>query len=577
MPEDSVNARDEQVGRFLRACSRHYDGLVEELTEVRKRSSPEAVLTWIELVADFAGMHHPGRFEDGAIENAALDLGRDLPRSSAVEWEPELLAKGEVSRADSRRRVLHVATVIKGIGGHTRTILNWMCKDRASQHSLALTSQGSVPIPRGFPDAIASAGGRLVSLPEEASIIARATLLRQVAVEHADLVVLHLVPYDVIPIAAFASPGGPPVALVNLADQCFWLGNTIADMVIQLREISLKTSREFRSTRNDQLLPIPLVEPCPALGRRDARKQLGIPDDEVALLSVGRTLKYVPSERQNFFRTASRILDLNPQARMYLVGVRADDHAGAAGFVHHERLRFVGPIEDVTLYQRAADVYLEGFPFGSQTALLESVLPGIPCVRAYAPETTLLATEDFALTGIVQSPRDEGEYIATASRFIADRKERERLGAVLRQRVLHFHVEESWNQYLEQVYRTLEALAHRPVEIRCSSSSSGPVHLAVNEYHACRLAGADVTAALAAEVRHRILGGAYRLRERGFHMDSFRFLRIANRRRAWDAAALSFTAKLVAHRVLYGLSRTWPRVSAIRPASRGLSPIKGRR
>lgn len=547
------NRIDPTVEQFLRICSQHYESLIERTNQLRRHGSPEAVLTWIEMVAGFAAMHHPGRFADGGIENAALELGCDIPRTLARGCQP-ISSTDAVPQKMSRRRVLHVATTILAIGGHTRTILNWIRKDFDSQHSLVLTHQAEAPIPSALPEAVAASGGQFVSVPDSAALIERARWLRRFAEEKADFVILHLNPNDIVPVVAFAHGTRLPVALVNVADQCFWVGSSVSDMIINLREISITTNRELRYTRNDRLLPIPLFEARRALERCSARKELGIPASHKMLLTVGRSIKYAPSRRQNFLQTTQKILDRNPEAHLYLVGVKEEDHVGAAGYVRHGRMHFVGPINDATVYQRASDVYLEGFPFGSQTALLESVLPGVPCVRVFAPPTPLLAAHDIALTGIADNPTDEEDYIRRAGEFIMNADQRQRIGEVLRERVLYYHVCESWNQYLEEIYRTLEQLSHTPFEIPCTGSSCRLVDLAISEYHGSKFVGGNLPVILDGVIRSGIMYAAYSLRQRGFHADSFRFVRMANYRRWWDLNSVRFAAKLLPHRVVYTMS-----------------------
>jgi hypothetical protein len=548
------------VGQYLRMCTDRYESLVERTARLARKGSPEAVLNWIEMTAAFAAMHHPGRFADGAIENVALEVGRDLPRPLKRTCEPLWLTDPE-RRTPARRRVLHVTTFVSAVGGHTRIILNWIRQDPGSRHSVVLTRQGDEEVPSALAEAATASGGQLVILPVSAPIVERARWLRGFAVETADLVILHNIPNDIVPVVAFAvGGGGPPVGLVNLADQCFWVGSGIADVVVNLREVSIATSREVRFTRNDRLLPVPLPAPDAALTRREARRRLGIPESEQVLLTVGRSVKYIPSCRQNFFRTAGAILDRNPAARLYLVGVREADHAASPGFVRHARMHFVGQIDDATSYQCAADVYLEGFPFGSQAALLESVLAGVPCVRVFAPASPVLAADDIALTGVVDNPVDEEDYIARAGEFISDLDGRQQVGTVLRERVLRYHVSTDWNLALDEVYRTLAQRRHKPVTVPSTTGSARPIDLAISEYHATRFLGQPLPGALDRELVESIGGVAYCLRERGFYYDSFRVVRMA--RPAWwrEPALVMFAGKLLPHRILAGrASRAAPR------------------
>jgi glycosyltransferase involved in cell wall biosynthesis len=538
---------------ILESYKDHYEALLARLADLQRTASPEAVLTWIEGIARFAAMHHAGRFADGAIENALLECGRRLPGDRAGGTGS---ARTAAPRRE-RRRVLHVATIVSQIGGHTKTILNWILKDTASEHSLVLTTQGNASIPSSLAAAIVATGGRIVVLPEREPLLSKASHLRRVAQSSADLAVLHLAPHDVVPIVAFASAGGIPVAQVNLADHCFWLGSSVADMVIHQREIGLTTSRVLRFSRNDCVLPIPMMEDRPDLSRVAARRELGIPDGQVVLLSVGRSLKYAPTERHNFFRAAATILERHPNAHLYLVGVGEADHMHRAGFVRHERLTFVGPIEDVASYQRAADVYLEGFPFGSQTALLESILPGNPCVQAHAPGSPLLATDDFALTDLVTPPPNEATYIARAGELIDNPEERARLGNLLRERVIKFHISGYWIDQLNSIYSRLEQLEHNPRDLPVVHGSVRPVDVAISEYHSAHIDNSDSPAgeALIREVYRDLLGSAYSLRNRGCHLDAFRYVRIAADDMGWTRDALSYALKLPAHYLFYHLWR----------------------
>ncbi|MEJ0084596.1 MAG: hypothetical protein WDO72_02835 [Pseudomonadota bacterium] len=544
-----------EVAEFLSACSQQYDALLEASGEIRAHGNPEAILDWVKTVAAFAAMHHPGRFADGALENLALEVGRQLDRTASPPLWLESLVAQRARSAPAKRRVLHVATTMLNIGGHTRTILNWIRKDPGSEHSLVTTSSAGVQISPVVMEAIAESGGQLYVLPDESPLLSRARWLREFSRRSADLVFLHLVPYDVVPVVAFAESGGPPVALINLADQCFWLGSTVADSVVHLREIGATTSRDIRFTRNDLLLPIPLFEARAELSKADARRELGIPESQIVLLTIGRGIKFAPSARHNFFRTGREILDRNPAAHLYVVGVRAADHAQSPEFVAHDRMHFLGPLNDPTAYQRAADVYLEGFPFGSQTALLETALAGTACVPAFAPATALLATHDFALTGTVDNPADEPGYVARVGEYAADREKRVAIARTLRERVLHFHVLESWNGMLDQVYGALEKLRHDALPLPNAKGAARHIDLAISEYHATRANGADVRTFVDGEVRGLMRFASYTMRQRGFHADSFRLLRFANRNQVWDRESVGYAIKLLPHWLVHAARR----------------------
>jgi len=540
----SNEVRREDLSRFLDLCSCKYSSMVEELHRFRDTASPELLLTWVELIAEFAAMNHPGLFADGRLENVALEIGRSLPRSSPANPSPLIAARRPERR--NCRRVVHIATVVTTVGGVVRTIINWIRKDPESVHSIILTRQGRTPIPPHFVNGGENSGGQIYAFADDVPLSERALWLRKVAPRCGDMAFLHLVPYDVVPIAAFAEETQIPVSLVNVADQCFWIGSTVADATVNLRLISIDANREVRYTRNDLHLPIPLVDDPTEMQRDEARQSIGIPKAQKMFLTVGRPIKYAPSRRCNFYRTARKLLDEHPDAQLYFVGLDPKEQARSDELRDHNRAHFVGHVLHPMPYQASADVYLEGFPFGSQTALLEGVLPGVPCVRSILPQSPLLAASDVAIDEICPAPPDERSYIDEASRLAEHSEASIRLGQMLRQRVRKYHIEDWWNDALEDIYHTISGLPHTTSEIPDSFPAQRVVDQAISEYHESRISGEDCERAVNQTVREVVLGAAYSLRERGVHKDAFTLLR-SSAYGYFDRKALSFSAKLAPH------------------------------
>src|SRR5262249_29331493 len=200
-----------------------YRWLVERVRAAARLEDPEEVLARVEHAAAFATWFHPGRFADGALENPALEIGRSLNERS----------RPGSAQSSGRPRVLHVTTRVFAVGGHTRMICHWILSDSACEHSIALVDQGELPVPRDVSAAVEASGGWL-GRAEGGSRVSRAAWLRAAAASF-DLVVLHHFAMDIVPTVAFAVPGGPPVAVLNHADHQFWLGSSVADVVINLR------------------------------------------------------------------------------------------------------------------------------------------------------------------------------------------------------------------------------------------------------------------------------------------------------------------------------------------------------
>jgi glycosyltransferase involved in cell wall biosynthesis len=360
---------------------------------------------------------------------------------------------------------------------------HWAKDDRTSCHSLVVVNQQGLSIPQWLTEAIGGSGGHLTVLPGAWSLRQKAGWLRQSARRSADLVVLHHDPFDVVPTVAFARRDGPPVALLNHADHLFWLGGSVSDVVISLRTAGSEHAAKRQFVSSNTVIPIPLVDADGQWSRRDARRRLGIPEDQVALLSVARPEKYRPCGPYDFVLTAGKILARQPGAHLYAVG---ESPAGIAPYLRcavHERLHFVGSMEDPSVYRAAADVYLETFPFGSNTALLEAALSGLPVVPAYAPLFALLVANDDAVQKLIVNPRDEQEYVERVDGLIQEADRRSELGDKLRECLLVDHVGEGWLDRLADLYRQTDRLTHDPRPIPTSQCHTTDADIGLSLWH----------------------------------------------------------------------------------------------
>lgn len=464
---------------FLRANSEAYEWLVGKVQSMDRRKKPESVLIQIKEAARFAMEFHSGRFADGAVENVAFEIGMELDTLAAEERDIRI----PVVRKESSRRILHVAYEVLSIGGLTRMLYHWIQNDPSSCHSVLLMNQGSIPIPEWFSGAVRNSGGNLISLPSEAGFCQKARWLRNASRRSADLVVLHHCGFDMVPTIAFAVPDCPPVAVLNHADHLFWLGSSVSDMVINLRTAGSIHSAERRSISCNTVLPIPLADPAGVISRHEARRALGIPDDQILLLSVGRAEKYRPCGSYDFVATAWKILDRQPGAHLYVVGESPEGIEPYLCCELHERLHFIGEMENPSLYRAGADIYLESFPFGSQTALLEAALSGLPVVPAYAPLFPLLVANDDSIQNLIPNPHDEKNYIERVELLVHQNDARVDLGERLRKCLLVDHVGKGWLDRLAAMYQETDRLTHGPRPIPISSCSLEHADIGLSLWH----------------------------------------------------------------------------------------------
>lgn len=427
--------------RRARACSAH--------------GSTEAALAWLEIAGRQATSYPFGHLASGELESQLLRVAQQvaLPPSAGSAGARALAA------GSHRPRWLHVFTEVYEIGGHTAMAARWMELHDAVDHGAVLLDQRS-PVPEYFAAAVACRGGRLRRLDPAQPVLARAAALRALARTEADVVVMHVHGFDVVPTVAFGVPGGPPVLLLNHADHLFGLGGAVADLVVDLRPDGQEVTLRHRGIPRTALLPILIPEAGVSAGsgasvapsREEAKAQLGLPRDSLVLLTVARGEKYLPLRERglDFLDAAQAILRVHPRAWLLAVGPSHDVRWEAASRNTGGRVRADGPLRDLRLYHAAADVYLESFPMGSATAALEAAIHGIPCVRGPASTPPPANTGGLGLR-VVEQPVDGDAYVDQAVRLLESEAARRDGGAKAAAAVRAHHTGSSWLGYLHAV------------------------------------------------------------------------------------------------------------------------------
>jgi len=178
------------------------------------------------------------------------------------------------------------------------------------------------------------------------------------------------------------------------------------------------------------------------------RKQLGIPLDAPVLLTIGSAYKYDPVAGMNFFDTIRAILQEVSDAYLIAIGPQPDHPHWAA--LHHATAGRVMPLGEqphLRPYHLAADVYVEGFPFGSFTAFLEAGLAGLPCVMA-PPSCPILFRSDGRAIDQATTPLDMAEYVRGTVALLRNSARRRQLGHALAHDIAKSHCGTHWTAIL---------------------------------------------------------------------------------------------------------------------------------
>ena len=313
-------------------------------------------------------------------------------------------------------------------------------------------------VPAALADLILHSGGDVLKFDPNASLLSRAIQLRKAALE-ADIIVLHLFPDEIIPIVALGVSLEPPVLLMNVADHEFWSGGSIADVVLNLRQSGDEWIVRHRGIERIGYLPTPLAPADITVEQRSelgvvTRKALEIPLEAPVILTSGEAYKYKPLPDFNFFDAARAILTSCTDAYLLALGPNEVDEWKALRCHTGGRVRAVGLQKNVAAYRACADIYLEGFPFGSNGAFLESCMDGIACVRA--PQVCLpLVSSDGLAPAELDQPGNVAMYVKRAIELITDKGERQRCGESLAKSVRERHTGSGWIKYLNNLQTQL--------------------------------------------------------------------------------------------------------------------------
>jgi len=383
-------------------------------------------------------------------------------------------------RASARSRVLHVLTEAYATGGHTRIVTNWIDGQMGVRHDVLLTRQ-RVSVPQNLERSVAATGGEITMVGGQ--LIDRVQECRDLAAA-ADLVVLHIHPYDVIAVAALVAEGRTtPTVLVDHADHVFWVGAWAVDRVLSLRQTGRVECARRRGIDEDRvrLLPIPLepTTPWSAPAVRERR-----------MLVVTSPYKCIPLAGESLPHMLDRYLTEDGQASVAVAGVSDGDTAWKPVKAKHgSRVELLGVVEDLSDLRRRASVHLDSFPLASSTAWLESALAGLPVV-SYRPHDIAgsVLAGDTASDSVLIIAKTIDEW-CRAVRGTLDGTDPDR-GAIVAASVRAVHVGE-WTPALQAALEGVEALPLRARAVTMGPSALQPAdaHLA----HIHRLSGQSLS------------------------------------------------------------------------------------
>jgi hypothetical protein len=412
------------------------------------------------IAASVAAHRHCGIFASPRIERVLTSIGGQLSERGRGAYAPLPMPR-------QIKSVLHVATQLAPVGGLTRMISRWVEADTSRTNSLVLTQhRGSIP--DHTKAAFGASGGKVYRLNNKpGDKLAWAMELRELA-RNFDAIVLHFHCEDVVPLIAFADPETmPPILLLNHADHIFWIGPSISQLVISLRDAAADIAVNRRGVEPARSVILPtIVDPTVRENsRRDAKRALGIDPDSVLILSVARGVKYRTIGGVTFAERHSKVLSENPKARLMVIGVGSPKDWEPIKKAFPGRLETLPEIELPRIYFEAADVYVDSYPFVSSTSMMEAAGYGLPLLTIFdAPtEARIFAINHVGLEGTALVATSQETYEDKLTELVRDEAFRRAKGNAARDAIVSKHTPPGWLSFLENIYaRALQLPRPKP-------------------------------------------------------------------------------------------------------------------
>lgn len=385
----------------------------------------------------YAWLNFTGYYSIWKIEHYLNIVGNKIP-------------KLESYNTPKNNKVLHICSEIYETGGHTKLVFNWIKNDPEKEHFIAITR------PRKNEERVAEIyqfDFDKVKLLEGKTTCALAYQLKKYANEY-QYIVLHIHPDDVIPLLAFSDVDFKiPIIYNNHADHIFWIGNSIIDILVQIRNSVGKLDVIRRNIKDYFLLPI--LPDYNEVNYKSSYYRKG--ENKINILSTGSQYKYKPTDNHDFFSSIYKIAQRHENVEINIAGVNPDYEF--AQKCSHPNINFLGNIENLQDYEANCDIYVEGFPIASFTALLQPAIKGKCIQLMHNPPIQIKLFEDDETTGFVY-PTTEENWQKNLSQLIVNKEYREQLTQKQQLFIKKEYSLQSWKSKLENIYEYASQISH---------------------------------------------------------------------------------------------------------------------
>jgi hypothetical protein len=195
---------------------------------------------------------------------------------------------------------------------------------------------------------------------------------------------LHLSPWAVEALIIFSSFTSIRKININLTDHGFWLGSSIIDFNIEMRNYGANVSIQRRGLKNEQLLKINFYP----IADKSNNYELPPQAKSKTVILTGGAFYKIYGEKGTFFKIIKRILDENPDVVVLYAG-EGDSFRFKKFVIENDladRVLLIGQRSDINEVFKKCDIFLGTYPLGGALMAQIAAANAKPILYYSSPE-----------------------------------------------------------------------------------------------------------------------------------------------------------------------------------------------
>lgn len=417
----------------VRKNKKHFEKMLEK---AEKCNNPTKKVELARQAVKYAVFNNGGYFTNSRLEKIFIDCAQN------IDIENYNIKYKENS-------FLHVLTTGYNTGGHTRVVERWIKNAPNNQiHSVAILKPDKNYT--SIDDIVVN--GNVYRFSKK-DIIQNALRLRELSLNY-KYIVLHVHMQDPTALIAYGTEKiQRPILFYNHASHLFWVGKNVSDVIMDIIKNDIVT-KKYRRIENTYFLGIPTesVE-IKKYNKIEKRQKLNLPLDKKIIISAGSAGKYKPIDGDNYIDAISQILD--DDTICYFIGPSIKDAYWKKVYEKSNHrivpLGYINFDDGFSDYLACADLYIDSYPFGGGTALIDAICTDIPVLSLksyYSQLDYLIETSAYC--------QNKEEFMLKIKRILKDKNYSNQIKQELQYNLNRYQSLEAWNARIRNLIRNLD-------------------------------------------------------------------------------------------------------------------------